>query len=75
VQFGSARNEKDAALWLCGQIGIDPANLGWSDRAKSNGQTGESNDEVPLGRLVEVKDVQLIDNGGLRQSLRNSSRI
>jgi hypothetical protein len=38
-QFGTATTAKDAALWLCGQMGIDPATLGWSDSAlKSNGQ-------------------------------------
>ena len=32
VEWGSARDAKDAAHWLCKQMGIDPAALGWRDK-------------------------------------------
>lgn len=33
VDFGGAATPKDAAFWLCQQIGRDPAELGWETRA------------------------------------------
>jgi hypothetical protein len=32
VEWGSARDAKEAAHWLCKQMGIDPAALGWRDK-------------------------------------------
>jgi Protein of unknown function (DUF3987) len=32
VEYGSAPNTKDAALWLCEQLGVDPESLGWEHR-------------------------------------------
>lgn len=32
IQWGGAKDAVDAARWLCAQLGIDPAQLGWIDR-------------------------------------------
>ncbi|MFC3207196.1 bifunctional DNA primase/polymerase [Aquamicrobium soli] len=32
VEYGAAPTTKDAALWLCEQLGLDPAALGWEVR-------------------------------------------
>ncbi|OSJ32027.1 hypothetical protein BSZ19_20615 [Bradyrhizobium japonicum] len=31
-EFGGAPTTKDAAFWLCEQVGVDPADLGWQQR-------------------------------------------
>jgi hypothetical protein len=33
IECGHSRNSAQAALWLCDQIGIDPASLGWETAA------------------------------------------
>jgi hypothetical protein len=32
VDYGGAASPKDAALWLCDRMGIDPTSLGWEQR-------------------------------------------
>jgi hypothetical protein len=38
MEWGQARDAKEAALWLCDQMGIDPGSLGWKkpNRTRSN---------------------------------------
>ncbi|UQD70497.1 bifunctional DNA primase/polymerase [Bradyrhizobium japonicum] len=46
IEFGNASDATEAALWLCGRCGIDPANLGW----RTNGKAGHSNFKSGGGR-------------------------
>ena len=36
VEFGEASSPVQAALWLCGKLGLDPAQLGWRNSVSGN---------------------------------------
>jgi hypothetical protein len=51
VEWGPVSTPKDAALWLCGQMGIDPAHLGWgeerSERSRADGPPPHTDADAP----------------------------
>jgi RecA-family ATPase len=57
-KYGTASDPADAAMWLCGQLGLEPTALGWrggAARAKA-----DNNSRAPLSNETEAID-QVID--------------
>jgi Protein of unknown function (DUF3987) len=42
VEYAGAATTKDAALWLCERLGVDPADLGWENRQPWGARFGEA---------------------------------
>ena len=51
IEHGNAANAKQAALWLCEQMGIEPKTLGWEGRGAGGG-AGTGNPEIE--RLAQL---------------------
>jgi hypothetical protein len=42
MRFGGAPDAKSAAFWLCQQMGIEPASMGWKESEKPSGDDAET---------------------------------
>jgi hypothetical protein len=40
MEYGTAHTIKDAALWLCSEMHVDPTSFGWQEAAKAPGERG-----------------------------------
>lgn len=56
LEYGPPTTPQDAALWLCDQLGKDPATFGWEDREA----LAEAGAEI-VRRLVRDRDGELVD--------------
>lgn len=69
VEYGNAPTTKDAALWLCEQLGLDPATLGWEVRQPVSVKFGSAspapvadNDDDPP-ELIDTSLPEILQTG------------
>ena len=77
IEAGHSRRPDDAALWLCGKIGIGPESLGWNAPPKEKPlaeETPSSDPEVqPIDLWAELSTPSLPD-GALPEVIQNLAR-
>jgi hypothetical protein len=79
MRFGKHPNAKAAAFWLCEQLGVTPASLGWrdkSERAKSTDQPNAwLNPDMSIAERSQIKPPVLPTTGfgGLKEWLSNAA--
>lgn len=78
LEYGKGKDASDAALWLCGQLRIDPAELGWGDFFEGLGSVEhgrgvamkikaprKSVHGVPVRHLTRIEGGAIIDQDGV----------